>query len=147
MPKIQQRLYLDTNVYNRPFDEQEQPRIWLETLAFAVILQMVEVESVILVRSSVLDYENSRNPSRARRRWVARCLDSAGFYQPVNQDIRRRAEALEKAGVRALDALHVTCAEAAESDFFLTCDDRLINRYEGELTVVNPVDFVLSEGG
>ena len=37
-----QRIYLDTSVYNRPFDDQTQPRIWLETLAFAVILQMVE---------------------------------------------------------------------------------------------------------
>jgi hypothetical protein len=26
------RVYLDTCVYNRPFDDQAQPRVWLETL-------------------------------------------------------------------------------------------------------------------
>jgi predicted nucleic acid-binding protein len=141
------RVYLDTNVYNRPFDEQTQPRIWLETLAFTVILQMVEEGGVTLVRSSVLDYENSRNPFPSRRRWVERCLASAGFYQNVDEDIRVRAEELEKVGVNSLDALHVACAEAAESNFFLTCDDRLISHYQGQLKVVNPVDFVISEGG
>ena len=59
----------------------------------------------------------------------------------------RRAGELEEAGVRPLDALHVACAEAAECDLFLTCDDRLINRYEGELNVMNPVDFIVSGGG
>lgn len=34
------RIYLDTSVYNRPFDDQAQPRIW--TLALSVILQLVE---------------------------------------------------------------------------------------------------------
>jgi hypothetical protein len=30
---------------------------------------------------------------------------------------------------------------------FLTCDDRLRRDYEGGLEVMNPVDFVVSEGG
>lgn len=141
------RTYLDTNVYNRPFDDQRQPRIWLETLAFAVILQMVEVGSITLVGSSVLDYENSRNPFRSRRHWVERCLADAGFYQPVDDYIRARAEELERDGVRPLDALHLACAEAADSSFFLTCDDRVVRQYEGRLEVMNPVDFVVSEGG
>ena len=141
------RVYLDTNVYNRPFDDQTQPRIWLETLAFALILQMIDAGSVSLVRSSVLDYENSRNPFPSRRRWVERCLAKARFYQRVDRDIRTRAEELEEAGVRSLDALHIACAEAAQSSLFLTGDDRLTSHYEGELKVMNPVDFVVSEGG
>ena len=140
------KVYLDTNVYNRPFDDQTQPRIWLETLAFAVILQMTDAGSVTLVSSSVLAYENSRNPVPARRRWVERCLGGANVYQPVDEDIRTRAEQLEEAGVGPLDALHIACAEAAGSNIFLTCDDRLMRDYEGGLKVMNPVDFVVSEG-
>ena len=70
------KVYLDTSVYNRPFDDQTQPRIWLETLAFALILQMVEAESIQLITSSVLEYENSRNPCN--------CSDPAqrGFATP-----------------------------------------------------------------
>ena len=141
------KLYLDTNVYNRPFDDQTQPRIWLETLAFAVILQLIDAGSVTLVGSSVLDYENSRNPIPSRKRWVQRCLASADFHQRIDEGIRTRAEELEEAGLRALDALHLASAEAAECGLFLTCDARLINRYEGELNVMNPVDFVVSGGG
>jgi predicted nucleic acid-binding protein len=48
---------------------------------------------------------------------------------------------LEQAGVKALDALHLACAEAAGAERFLTCDDRLIRRYSGQMIVQNPVTF------
>jgi len=41
------RVYLDTSVYNRPFDDQTQPRIWLETLALVLILQMIEAGETV----------------------------------------------------------------------------------------------------
>jgi predicted nucleic acid-binding protein len=142
------RVYLDTSVYNRPFDDQTQPRIWLETLAFAVILQMVETGNIELVTSSVLEYENSRNPFRLRRNWVTHCSRLASFHHEVDEHIRRRAEELEEQGIKAVDALHVACAEAAGSEYFLTCDDRVVRRYQGEkLQVLNPVDFVVRVGG
>lgn len=56
------RVYLDTSIYNRPFDDQTQPKIFLETQAIILILQMVEARLIELVNSSVLEYENSRNP-------------------------------------------------------------------------------------
>ena len=56
------RVYLDTSIYNRPFDDQTKPKIHLETQAVIVILQMIESKLIELVSSSVLEYENSRNP-------------------------------------------------------------------------------------
>ena len=122
------RLYLDTCVYNRPFDDQSQPRIWLETLAFSVIMQMIEDKSVVLTASSVVSYENSVNPDEVARNWVARCTALADENQHLDVRIRERAEELEQEGFKALDALHVACAEAAGCDTFVTCDDRLIKR-------------------
>jgi len=29
-----------------------------------------------------------------------------------------------------MDAVHIACAEKAEADFFITCDDGLINKLE-----------------
>ena len=124
------RIYLDTCVYNRPFDDQSQPRIWLETLAFSVIMQMIEDKSVVLVASSVVSYENSVNPDGVARNWVARCIALADGNQHVDIRIRERAEELEQEGFKALDALHVACAEAAGCDYFITCDDRLAKRLE-----------------
>ncbi|MBN1890653.1 MAG: PIN domain-containing protein [Thermoflexales bacterium] len=145
------RIYLDTSVYNRPFDDQTQPRIWLETLATALILQMIESETAELVTSSVVEYENSRNPFPLRQRWVNRCLGLAGSRQPVNDTIRQRALELEQEGIKAVDALHLACAEAAASDCFLTCDDKAIKRYSSRtdktVHVFNPVEFVLKMAG
>ncbi|GAX34578.1 hypothetical protein NIES3585_05790 [Nodularia sp. NIES-3585] len=47
------RVYLDTSIYNRPFDDQIQPKIFLETQAVILILQMVEAQLIKLVSSSV----------------------------------------------------------------------------------------------
>lgn len=40
------KLYLDTSVLNRVFDDQTQARIALETQALRMILQLVETEEV-----------------------------------------------------------------------------------------------------
>jgi len=67
------KICLDTSVYNRPFDDQTQPRIWMETLALALILQLVEAGEATIVNSSVLEFENSRNPISLRQDWMTRC--------------------------------------------------------------------------
>jgi predicted nucleic acid-binding protein len=108
---------------------------------------MVEAGDVELVRSSVLQYENSRNPFSVRRQWVSRCLDLAGQYQKVDKGIRERGQELEKEGLKAIDALHLACAEVTGSEYFLTCDERVLRRYPGEIKVLNPVDFVLAMTG
>jgi predicted nucleic acid-binding protein len=138
------KIYLDTSAYNRPFDDQTQPKIFLESQAVAIILQMIETELFELVSSSVLEYENSRNPYPIKQEAMNRSLQAAQLRQEVNEPIQQRAEQLEHNGLKAIDALHVACAEAVGSDWFITCDKRLINRCSGlTMKVVNPVDFVL----
>jgi len=138
------KVYLDTIAYNRPFNDQTQPKIFLELQAVVIILQLVETKSVDLVSSSVLEYENSRNPYPLKQSAINRYLQMAGLRQEVDEAIRQRAEQLEHNGLKAVDALHVACAEAVSSDYFITCDKRLINRCLGlRLKVLNPVDFVL----
>lgn len=64
------RVYLDINVYNRPFDDQTQPRICLETLAFVTLMQLIEMGQIALVTSSMLEFENNKNPFPSRQQWV-----------------------------------------------------------------------------
>jgi predicted nucleic acid-binding protein len=142
------KVYLDTSVYNRPFDDQTQPKIFLESQAVVIILQMVETGMVDLVSSSVLEYENSRNPYPLKQEAMNRYLQMAEAIQMVDEAIRQRSEELGHNGLKAVDALHVACAEMLRSDYFITCDKRLINRCAGLiLKVVNPVDFVLEVNG
>ena len=89
------KVYLDTSAYNRPFDEQTQPKIFLESQAVVIILQMVETKIVDLVSSSVLEYKNSRNPYLIKQVAMNRYLQMAGSRQEVNEAIRQRAEQLE----------------------------------------------------
>jgi predicted nucleic acid-binding protein len=139
-----EKVYLDTSAYNRPFDDQTQPKIFLETQAVVIILQMVEAKTVELISSSVLEYENSRNPYPIKQEAMSRCLQLAKLRQEVDEAIRQRAEELEQNGLKAVDALHVSCAEAVNSDYFITCDKRMINRCSGlTMKVMNPADFVL----
>ena len=140
------QVYLDTSVYNRPFDDQTQPKIHLETQAVIVILQMVENKLIELVSSSVLEYENSRNPDKLSRAAMNRYLQMAKVKQLVDESIKQRGLQLERQGIKAVDALHVACAEALNSDYFLTCDKRLINRCTSlTLKTLNPVDFILEQ--
>ena len=77
-----------------------------------------------------------------------RCSRLASSYCEADEDIRLRGERLEQQGLKAIDALHVACAEAAGSEYFLTCDDRLIKHYKDDrFEVINPVDFVVRMGG
>jgi predicted nucleic acid-binding protein len=138
------RVYLDTSIYNRPFDNQEQPKIFLETQAVILILQMVEAQLIELVSSSVLEYENSQNPFPIKQQAMSRYLQMATIKQQVNETIRQRAELLEERGIKAIDALHVACAIAANCDYLITCDRRLINRCRDlAVPTLNPVDFIL----
>ncbi|HLP91519.1 MAG TPA: PIN domain-containing protein [Nostocaceae cyanobacterium] len=138
------RVYLDISIYNRPFDDQTQPKIFLETQAVILILQLVEVRLIELVSSSVLEYENSRNPFPINQQLMERYLQIATLKVLVDETIKTRGEQLEQQGIKAIDALHVACAETAKSDYFITCDKRLINRGQGlSVQVINPIDFIL----
>ena len=131
---------------NRPFDDQRQPRIWLETLSFSLVLTLIEAGEAKLIRSPTHDLANGRNPFPLRRRWIEKSLRLAEASVALNDPIKSRALALEQSGVSALDALHLACAEAAGAERFLTerfltCDDRLIRRYSGQMIVKSPVTF------
>jgi len=67
--------------------------------------------------------------------------------QNLTAQIFDRAITLEKQGIDAIDALHLASAEEAGSEYFITCDDKTIKNYSGALKALNPVQFILEEGG
>ncbi len=66
------RIYLDNCCYNRPFDDQTQMKIHLETQAKLYIQAQIREGKYDLVWSYILDYENSKNPYPACRYSCAR---------------------------------------------------------------------------
>jgi hypothetical protein len=135
---------LDNSVLNRPYDDQKQPRIWLETLCFVMILQMAENGEVELIRSHFHDLENNESRAIERREWVEACLDLATHSARLTAEMEQRARAIVKMGVKPLDAAHLAAAESADVKFFITCDDQLIRRYHGPLRALTPPELILA---
>jgi predicted nucleic acid-binding protein len=122
------KLYLDLCVYNRPFDDQGQPRIVVETVEFMFLLEKAINKEMTIINSFVLEYENSKSPLIDRRDKIEDLLKIASEYVRYSERLENRAEEIEKRGFMAMDALHIACAEAAKSDFFITCDDLLLRK-------------------
>lgn len=137
------RIYPDICALCRPFDDQSQPRIWLETHALSVVLHLIEVGQIEMARSPIHALENSRSPWEARRLWVDQCLDLASHHATLTKELKARAQKLESTGVKPIDALHAAAAESVACSHLLTCDDRFRKRYTGPLKVLSPADFVV----
>jgi predicted nucleic acid-binding protein len=138
------KIYLDNSVLNRPYDDQRQPRIWLETLCFVLILQMAEKGEAELIRSTFHILENNESRAVERREWVEACLNLASHSARITSEMEQRANALSKAGLKPLDAAHLAAAENAAADFFITCDDQLIRKYRGSLRALTPPELILT---
>lgn len=136
------KVYLDNSVLNRPFDDQSVPEIKLEATATFFILEMIEKKEIGLVNSSVIEYENSKNPFFGRKIWISTYLSKATFYQNLNLQIKERAKEIEKLRISAIDSLHLASAEFANIDYFITCDYDIIRKYRDNLKVIDPIDFV-----
>jgi len=144
------KIYLDLCVFNRPFDDQSQARIALETMAFLILLECAIDGTISVIGSFALDYENARNPFDERRDMIQDLFSVSEEHVDYSIEIEERASDIEKMGIPAMDALHIACAETAGSDFFVTCDDILIRKVRTvhdkfKIDVVNLLDIVSKE--
>lgn len=136
------KIYLDTSVLNRIFDDQSQPRIYLEATAMLIVFMLIEAQNIEMMSSDVLLFENDKNPYSDRKTFVSFILRKANEIQPINDKILIRSQEIEGLNIKGIDALHLACAEELIADCFITCDDKIIKNYKGSIEVKNPVDFV-----
>jgi predicted nucleic acid-binding protein len=118
-------VYLDVCCLKRPFDDQRQSRVQLETTAVAALVGLAERGAIRLVRSAAHTLENERNPREDRRLAAAIWLGAASVDVPFREAIAARARQLEPLGFGPLDALHTAYAEEAGARWLVTTDDRL----------------------
>jgi predicted nucleic acid-binding protein len=121
-------VYLDICALKRPFDDARSERIRREAEAVARIFENVESGSIRLVVSPAHRYENDRNPREDRRLATTLWLQRADRSVDATPDVDDRARLLASFGFGALDALHLAFAEKAQARWFVTTDDRLLNR-------------------
>ncbi|MBU1262006.1 PIN domain protein [bacterium] len=138
------KIYLDNCCLNRPFDDQSQIRIKLETEAKLHIQDKIQQKQLELVWSYILDYENQFNPFEERKNAICKWKKRAVITVSETSDILSKAKSLQKRGLKSKDALHVSCAIGAKCDFFLTTDDLILKKLRDldEIQVVSPLTFI-----
>lgn len=138
-------VYLDNCCYNRPYDDQSNLRISLETQAKLQIQNMIENREIDLSASYVLMYENSLNPHELRKRTIFNFIkENVSIYIGTDRasEVKSLADAIITEGVKTADAHHVACAILAKSNYFLTTDDRLLKYKTDNLKLLNPTEFI-----
>jgi hypothetical protein len=88
------KLYLDLCCFNRPFDDQAQLKVKLETEAKLAIQERILVGVYALVWSYIMDFENANNPFQAKKNSIADWKTLACVHVVENNDILLSAESL-----------------------------------------------------
>ena len=138
------KIYLDNCCFNRPYDDQTQERIYLDSLAKLHIQRMIVDGKIDFVWSFVLEYENGKNPHTLRKEAIRKFSYKCVNYVDItnDKDIIKLAKDVIVSGLKAKDALHLACAIFSESGYFLTTDDRLLKFKTENIRLLNPLQFI-----
>mgnify|MGYP001607506087 CR=1 FL=1 len=139
------RIYLDMNIYNRPFDDQSQVRIRLETIAIFSILQKIKNKELSLLWSFMVDYENSLNPYDDVRQEIEMAASLAFESITPDEPVLNVAKEFESKGIKPRDSMHLACALKGKAEYFLTCDDKLSKKASAlniGIRILNPLRFI-----
>lgn len=69
-------IYLDNCCYNRPFDDQSQERVHLESEVILTVLKMGQMKRAVIAGSEVLELEMSHMQDNNKNRKCLICIVS-----------------------------------------------------------------------
>lgn len=141
------KLYLDVSCLNRPFDDQSQARIRIETAAVTLILERIDAGRWRAVSSDMAMIEIDAIADVDRQNRLLVLLPESHSIMELDEAVFRRAAELEAFGFKPADAVHLAAAERTKADVLLSCDDRLCRlakrrRRDLRVKVANPVDWL-----
>jgi predicted nucleic acid-binding protein len=139
------KIYMDVCCFCRPFDDQLVPRIRYESEAIIAILNRCELDWD-LVWSSAITYEISKILDHQKKHYLTSFAAKTKINILVDKNVKERAAVFMGWGIKALDALHVACAERAGATILLTTDDTLKNIMSHHsdtisIQIVNPAQW------
>lgn len=146
-------------MYCRPFDNQSERRIRRESDAFIEIADASLRGKIVIVSSDYVKFEIEKIVNPLKRKDVkgfertSASVNVASSKQVIS--LARKFSA--KCGLNPLDALHVSSACIGKVDWFLTCDDEILQNgrcieelatEEGYmLKVRNPINYLEEKCG
>ena len=144
------RIYLDNCSYNRPYDDQSNIQVQLESQAKLFIQAGIKEGKYDLVSSYTLQYEVSRNPVVMRRDAITDFIEQNAKYfvdYDRESEISAIASDIIETGVKEKDAFHVASAIYSDCDYFISTDKRLLKYHTDRIKLVTPVEFVSETEG
>ncbi|MDR2505451.1 MAG: hypothetical protein LBD16_05020 [Oscillospiraceae bacterium] len=138
------RVYMDNCCYNRPFDDQRQRSVQLETQAKLWIQEAIKNDTLELVVSFMLHYENSFNKNREKAYHITEFFKNAVMYvdNTLMHDVAPLRDVIMATGIKQKDATHLASAIIAKVDYFITTDKRILKYNSSYIKTINPVDFI-----
>ena len=130
---------------NRPFDDQTNLRIRLESEAIKMILFLCEQKHWQLISSKIVEFEIANTPDEGRRKELEIINGLASSIVDINDITSSRAKEFENMGLQAIDALHLACSEN-RADVMLTVDDQFLKNtlkiQDLKIKVSNPLKWL-----
>jgi len=138
------RIYLDNCCFNRPYDDQSQLRIQLETEAKLRIQENIRSNLYTLIWSYILDYENNKNLFRERKEQIEQWRKYSKIDIQEDVELLNIASKIRLQGIQKMDSLHIACAIKAKAEYFLTTDDGILKKSMPvkNVRIVDPIDFI-----
>ncbi len=139
------KIYLDNCCYNRPFDNQRDAAIAIETQAKMFIQSLIRYRVVELAYSLITMQEIADSPFTENAQSIIDFIeDNARYY--VGKDSGETAIALTReimqSGIKLKDAMHMAYAVMAQCDYFITTDNKLTKTTLKKMKIINPIDFI-----
>lgn len=138
------RIYLDNCCFNRPYDDQSQLRIQLETEAKLRIQENIRFDIYTLIWSYILDYENNKNVFRERKEQIEQWRKYAKIDIEEDVELLNFATRICRHGIKNMDSLHIACAVEAKAEYFITTDDGILKKSKlvKNVRIVDPIGFI-----
>jgi predicted nucleic acid-binding protein len=142
-------IYLDNCCFNRPYDDQSQLRIRIESEAKLRIQELIKTNMIKLVWSYMLDYENQQNPDKDRSEEIFSWESLASSYVYEDSFVLAKANEFRNLGIKRKDALHLGSAIKANCEYYITTDDGILNKKEKikGIKIMNPVNYIIKSEG
>ncbi len=153
------KIYLDTNIWCRPFDDLSDKKISEEIKAITAIFSISKNHFFEICSSEAVIAEISLIEELSKKEEVERLIytNCKSLFSLTPHLIGIVDNFIKKISLTYFDALHLVLAASGECSYFITCDNEINRKRENienkikdfstrNMKVRNPIDFIQEVG-
>jgi hypothetical protein len=104
---IEKKIYFDACCLNRPFDDQSQVRVHLESEAILMLIDLIKKGKLIWLNSDIVEFEIGKIQNLEKKNKILGLFLYSKEIIELSNEIELRAQNFEKLGFSNIDALHI----------------------------------------